>query len=346
MQKIQPTKLTLNPLPLRGEDGRGLETFMRRCLQLAENGRQNARPNPMVGAVITDCGGNIIGEGYHIRCGEAHAEVNAFADCERRGNNHLLPEATIYVSLEPCAHYGKTPPCADLIIRKGVKRVVVGCVDSFSEVSGRGIQRIKDAGIEVIVGVLEAECKELNRVFFTYHTLHRPFITLKWAQSADGFIDKDFAPVRISNEKTTMLAHKLRTENDAILIGRTTLERDKPSLNVREWYGRKPQKFLLTSQKNVAKTDNSNTGNALPSPTDFTFVSSIDEITGVQSLLIEGGAATHQYFINNNLWDLIRVETSEDIFKNGTKAAKIPSNAILTSEKKYDGNIIREYRRS
>lgn len=311
------------------------ETYMRRCLQLAENGRQNARPNPMVGAVITDAQGNIIGEGYHIRCGEAHAEVNAFADCERRGNNHLLPEATIYVSLEPCAHFGKTPPCADLIIKKGVKRCVVGCVDSFSEVSGRGIQRIKDAGIEVVVGVLEKECKELNRVFFTYHTLHRPFITLKWAQSADGFIDKDFKPVRISNEKTTMLAHKFRTENDAILVGRTTLERDNPSLNIREWYGKNPRRFILSS-KDIEKEG-------------FTTVKDICEISktkDIQSLLVEGGAATHQHFIDNDLWDIIRVETSSALLHNGTKAASIPKNAVLVSEKHYDGNVIREYRKS
>jgi len=285
----------------------------------------------MVGAVITDKDGNIIGEGYHIRCGEAHAEVNAFADCESRGNNHLLPEATIYVSLEPCAHFGKTPPCADLIIRKGVKRCVVGCVDSFSEVSGRGIQRIKEAGIEVVVGVLEEECKELNRAFFTFHTLHRPFITLKWAQSADGFIDKDYSPVRISNEKTTMLAHKLRAENDAILVGRTTLERDNPSLNIREWYGRNPKKYVLTSKDIEAP--------------DFTAIKDIGEMQDTQSLLVEGGAATHKYFIDNNLWDLIRVETSPALLHNGTKAATIPEDAILVSEKWYEGNVIREYRR-
>lgn len=314
--------------------------YMRRCLQLAENGRQNAQPNPMVGAVIIDKCGNTIGEGYHIRCGEAHAEVNAFADCERRGNNHLLPEATIYVSLEPCAHYGKTPPCADLIIRKGVKRVVVGCVDSFSEVSGRGIQRIKDAGIEVTVGVLEEECKELNRAFFTYHTLHRPFITLKWAQSADGFIDKDFKPIRISNAKTTMLAHKLRAENNAILVGRTTLERDKPSLNVREWYGKNPKKYVLStsSLENLEHLGNLESLESLES---------LDNLEHLphQTLLVEGGAATHRYFIEQGLWDLIRVETSPTLFHNGTKAATIPANAMLVSEKCYDGNIIREYRR-
>lgn len=329
------------------------ETYMRRCLQLAENGRQNAHPNPMVGAVITDAQGNTIGEGYHIRCGEAHAEVNAFADCERRGNNHLLPEATIYVSLEPCAHFGKTPPCADLIIKKGVKRCVVGCVDSFSEVSGRGIQRIKDAGIEVTVGVLEEECKELNRVFFTYHTLHRPFITLKWAQSADGFIDKDFKPVRISNEKTTMLAHKLRTENDAILIGRTTLERDNPSLNVRHWYGKNPKRFVLTSVGRGFPSCTPATSEPTSLTSDWHILTTsgssplpVEGLGEVQSLLVEGGAATHQYFIDNDLWDIIRVETSSALLHNGTKAASIPKNAVLISEKHYDGNVIREYRKS
>ncbi|MCF0244043.1 MAG: bifunctional diaminohydroxyphosphoribosylaminopyrimidine deaminase/5-amino-6-(5-phosphoribosylamino)uracil reductase RibD [Bacteroidaceae bacterium] len=307
------------------------EQYMRRCLELARNGRQNARPNPMVGAVITDSDGRVIGEGYHIRCGEAHAEVNAFADCERRGNNHLLPEATIYVSLEPCAHYGKTPPCADLIIRKGVRKVVVGCVDSFSEVSGRGIQRIKDAGIEVVVGVCEEDCKELNRAFFTYHTLHRPLITLKWAQSADGFIDKDFKPVRISNEKTTMLAHKLRAENDAILVGSRTMERDNPSLTVREWYGKNPTRYVLTGRDNEQKKEG------------FYHIKSIDEITDAQSLLVEGGAATHQYFIDNDLWDIIRIEVSPVMLLNGTRAATLPSNATLTDEKEYDGHRILTY---
>ena len=164
------------------------ERYMRRCLQLARNGRQNAKPNPMVGAVIvaspsTEEGGGearIIGEGYHVRCGEGHAEVNAFASV-RPENEPLLKEATMYVSLEPCSHYGKTPPCADLIIKKGVKRVVVGCIDEFAEVQGRGIQKLRDAGIQVEVGVLEDECRTLNRRFFTYHRLSRPYIILKWA---------------------------------------------------------------------------------------------------------------------------------------------------------------------
>ena len=170
---------------------------MRRCLQLASNGRQNAKPNPMVGAVIVAADGRIIGEGYHVRCGEGHAEVNAFASV-RPEDEPLLKDATIYVSLEPCSHYGKTPPCADLIVRKGVKRCVVGCVDPFAKVHGRGIQKLRDAGIEVTVGVLEEECRRLNRRFITFNEKRRPFVTLKWAQTADGYMDDHFRPLAIS----------------------------------------------------------------------------------------------------------------------------------------------------
>ena len=197
------------------------EKYMRRCLQLARNGQQNAKPNPMVGAVIVSADGRIIGEGYHVRCGEGHAEVNAFASV-RAEDEPLLKEATIYVSLEPCSHYGKTPPCADLIIQKGVRRAVVGCVDPFAEVQGRGIRKLREAGIEVTVGVLEAECKALNRRFFTFHREQRPYIILKWAQTANGFIDDHFKPIQISNDFTKMLSHKLRAEEDAILVGRVT----------------------------------------------------------------------------------------------------------------------------
>jgi diaminohydroxyphosphoribosylaminopyrimidine deaminase/5-amino-6-(5-phosphoribosylamino)uracil reductase len=179
-------------------DVREDEKYMRRCLQLARCGRQNAKPNPMVGAVIVDpLTHRIIGEGYHVRCGEGHAEVNAFASVSA-ADDALLGSATMYVSLEPCSHYGKTPPCADLIVRKGVRRVVVGCVDEFAEVQGRGIRRLRDAGIDVTVGVLEEACKALNRRFFTYHRLHRPYIILKWAQTANGFIDDHGQPLQIS----------------------------------------------------------------------------------------------------------------------------------------------------
>ena len=220
------------------------EKYMWRCLQLAQNGHQNAKPNPMVGAVIVSADGRIIGEGYHVRCGEGHAEVNAFASVKTE-DEPLLPEATIYVSLEPCSHYGKTPPCADLIIKKGVRRVVIGCMDPFAEVQGRGIRKLREAGIEVVVGVLEKECMALNRRFFTFHREQRPYIILKWAQTANGYIDDHFKPVQISNDFTKMLSHKLRAEEDAILVGRVTDDRDHPQLSVREWSGPNPKRLVI-----------------------------------------------------------------------------------------------------
>ena len=274
------------------------EIYMQRCLQLAANGMQNAKPNPMVGAVIV-CNDRIIGEGYHVCCGQAHAEVNAFMSV-KPDDEHLLPYSTLYVSLEPCSHYGKTPPCADLIVSKGVRRVVVGCLDPFEKVSGRGIQRLRDAGIDVTVGVLEEECRHLNRRFFTFHTKHRPYITLKWAQSSNGFIDNDGKAFRFSTPYTQMLVHKLRSENDAILVGRITEEREHPQLNVREWTGKSPQKIVLSH-------DN---------PLDLARL--YDE--GIQTLLVEGGRETLQWFIDNGLYDDVRIETSPMEIEKGTPA--------------------------
>ena len=281
------------------------ELFMRRCLQLAANGRQNAKPNPMVGAVIV-CEGRIIGEGYHVRCGQSHAEVNAFSSVKPCDLENLR-RSTIYVSLEPCCHFGKTPPCADLIIQKGVKRVVVGCLDPFSKVAGKGVEKLQHAGIEVTVGVLEEECKRLNCTFFTFHEKHRPFITLKWAQSSNGFIDNNFHPYRFSNSYTQMLVHKLRREHDAILVGRITEDREHPQLNVREWVGRNPKKIVCSHTK--------------PLPTVISELYS----DGIQSLLVEGGRQTLQWFIDNNLFDEIRIEISDVNITTGTLAPRIPS---------------------
>ena len=220
------------------------EKYMRRCIELAKNGLCNVAPNPMVGAVIV-CDGRIIGEGYHVRCGEAHAEVNAIRSVK---DESLLKRSTIYVSLEPCSHYGKTPPCADLIIEKQIPRIVIGCRDPFSKVAGRGIQKLQNAGREVIVGVLEEECLHLIRRFITFNTLRRPFITLKWAESADRFIDIeriDGNPVLLSSPLTSMLVHKKRAENTAIMVGRRTALLDNPSLTVRNWYGPNPIRIVL-----------------------------------------------------------------------------------------------------
>ena len=306
------------------------EQFMRRCIQLAENGRQNARPNPMVGAVIVHPflsegdGCRLIGEGYHVRCGEGQAEVNAFASV-RPEDEPLLRDATIYVSLEPCSHWGKTPPCADLIIRKGVRRVVVGCIDPFAEVQGRGVQRLRDAGIEVTVGVLEEECRWLNRRFFTFHSKHRPYIILKWAQTADGFIDDHGRSLSISTPFTGMLVHKLRAEEDAILVGRVTDERERPQLNVRHWTGKNPVRFVLSH--------------------DFTIEQVFEECRRqqLQSLIVEGGAKTHQSFLEAGLWDELRIETAPITVGDGTPAPSIPEGALLVKEEQWSSNNISYY---
>ena len=300
------------------------EYYMRRCLQLARNGMLNAKPNPMVGAVIVSADERIIGEGYHVRCGEGHAEVNAFASVKPE-DEHLLHESTIYVSLEPCSHYGKTPPCADLIIAKGVKRCVCGCIDPFAKVQGRGIRKLRDAGVEVIVGVMEKECLELNRRFITFNTHCRPYIILKWAQSVNGFIDNDFKAFTFSTPFTKMLSHKLRAENDAILVGRITDEREHPMLNVREWYGNNPMRIVLTHDTDINEM--------------------LKELysKNIQSMIVEGGAKTLNSFLDSGLWDEIRVETSPIDVKNGTKAPMLPSNLILTNSIDVDGNSIKTF---
>ena len=279
---------------------------MRRCLQLARNGMQNAKPNPMVGAVIVAEDGRIIGEGYHVRCGEGHAEVNAFASVKPE-DEHLLHSATIYVSLEPCSHYGKTPPCAELIIKKGVRRVVCGCIDPFAKVKGRGVEMIRQAGIEVTVGVLEAECHKLNKWFMTVNEKQRPYILLKWAQTANGIIgyrqDDNKPALQLSTPFTKMLVHKLRAEYDAILVGRVTDDMEHPQLNVRDWAGKNPKRLVL---------DHST------SPQDI-----LDKLYAekAQSLIVEGGAKTLSSFIELGLWDEIRVETAPFTVEDGVMAA-------------------------
>ena len=219
--------------------------FMRRCLQLASLGRGHVSPNPMVGAVVVHRG-QIIGEGYHRCYGQPHAEVNAINSVRDAG---LLPECTLYVSLEPCSHYGKTPPCADLIVQKKIPRVVVGCLDPFPKVSGQGVARLREAGVEVVTGVLEEECKALNRTFMTCQIDERPFVTLKWAQSRDGYIDRIRKPgepaIRISDDVSSVWVHRLRAEADAILVGTNTAVADNPSLTTRLWYGRSPLRIVL-----------------------------------------------------------------------------------------------------
>jgi diaminohydroxyphosphoribosylaminopyrimidine deaminase (EC 3.5.4.26)/5-amino-6-(5-phosphoribosylamino)uracil reductase (EC 1.1.1.193) len=338
------------------------EKYMWRCIELAKNGRCNVAPNPMVGAVIV-CEGRIIGEGYHIRCGEAHAEVNAIRSVK---DESLLKRSTIYVSLEPCSHYGKTPPCADLIIEKQIPRIVIGCRDPFSQVAGRGIQKLKDAGREVIVGVLEKECRQLIRRFITFNTLHRPYIILKWAESADGFIDTertDGKPAKLSSPLTSMLVHKNRAETTAIMIGRRTALLDNPSLTTRNWYGPNPIRIILdrtlslpdelqifngevptlifTGEKHPEKK------NTVYATIDFSrnpLPQIMDELyrRKIQSLLVEGGSRLLQSFLDNGLWDEICIEKCPTRLHSGVKAPEICDKFSYSTEEHF-GRQIRHY---
>lgn len=314
------------------------ERWMRRCLDLARCGRYGAPPNPMVGAVIV-CDGRIIGEGYHRRCGEAHAEVNA-VNSVRPSDRPLLRRSTIYVSLEPCAHFGRTPPCAELIVRTGIPRVVVGCVDPFARVSGRGIAMLREAGCDVTVGVLDAECRELNRRFFVCQTHHRPYITLKWAQSADGYIDRRRSggvPVRLSSPRSLMAVHRLRAQHGAILVGHTTLRLDRPRLDVRCWPGTSPRRLVL--------------GRVSPGelPDGFEAFADQGELLdalyrdGVQSLLVEGGARTLASFLADGVWDEARIEMTDVVLGDGVAAPVVPPGHAARAECRF-GSLILHYR--
>lgn len=317
------------------------EKYMSRCLQLARHGELTTAPNPMVGAVIVH-DGRIIGEGWHRRYGGPHAEVNAVRSV-RPEDEHLLSQSTIYVSLEPCSHWGKTPPCAELLAEKGFRRVVVGCLDPNEKVAGRGIRRLQEAGIEVVVGVLEAECRWLNRKFMTFHSLHRPYITLKWAQSADGFIDRrrknadDGEPVHFSSPWTQMLVHRLRATHEAILVGRRTWELDHPSLTTRLWPGKSPKRLVLTTKMEDEKP----TAEDAMRPTLISHLSSLSLAlpTGCptehsqsplfvppQSLLVEGGAQTLQSFIDADLWDEVYIERTDIVLGDGIKAPEMKTD--------------------
>jgi riboflavin biosynthesis protein RibD len=325
------------------------EKYMRRSLALAAKGRGDTKPNPMVGAVIVH-NGKIIGEGYHRRYGEGHAEVNAIRSVK---DDSILRESTMYVSLEPCSHHGKTPPCADLIIEKGIPKVVVACLDPFPEVSGRGIKKLRDAGVEVASGILEREAWELNRVFMTAHTKQRPYVILKWAQSVDGFIDKiredaSVSPVVLSSPHTAQLVHKLRAETSAIMVGTNTALLDNPSLTVRSWAGDSPVRVVIDrkcripsnlhllddSIKTIVFTEsiNRSQGNTEYIQIDFNSDTIKQILTilynrNLTSLLIEGGTILHNHFIKSNLWDEIRIETSPTSISNGIVAPDV-SNIV------------------
>jgi diaminohydroxyphosphoribosylaminopyrimidine deaminase/5-amino-6-(5-phosphoribosylamino)uracil reductase len=332
------------------------EKYMCRCIQLAKNGRTTTAPNPMVGAVIV-CNGKIIGEGYHIRCGEAHAEVNAVQSVK---DPSLLKHSTIYVSLEPCSHYGKTPPCADMLIEKGIPRIVIGCEDPFAKVHGRGIKKLRDAGREVKVGVLEEECRDLIRKFITFNTLQRPFIILKWAESADGFIAMKGRRTAISTPHSLILSHKRRAEVDAILVGTETARVDDPQLNLRYWAGKAPVRVVLDRKLSLPETlhlfdgtiptlvfstqkhiNKSNVEYITLSEASFSLDAILQELAArnIQSLLVEGGAKVHQSFIDLGLWDEAYIERSSLILGDGVPAARLKDIGKVEMQDLFGVNI-------
>ncbi len=326
------------------------EYFMQRCLDLAHNGLGRVAPNPLVGAVLVH-DGMIIGEGFHTEYGHPHAEVNAIRDAEKKHPN--IPEnSTLYVNLEPCNHHGKTPPCADLIINKGIKKVVIGCKDSSDKVSGKGIEKLLQNGCEVVVGILEKECRELNKTFYTFHEKHRPFIVLKCAQSLDGYIGSGHIihPEKrewISNEYSRMLTHKWRSEIQAIMVGTNTAFHDNPALSVRDWSGanpiritldkdlRLPQHLLLFDQT-IATLIFTEKKSAVVENLEFIKIdfgkSVLKQVLNelfkrnIESLMIEGGARVLNSFIQENEWDEARIFIGNKMLGNGVKAPEIHGN--------------------
>ncbi len=339
---------------------------MNRALQLARLGIGRVAPNPAVGAVVVH-NGRIIGEGYHKQYGGPHAEVNAIAQVADKA---LLHQSTLYVTLEPCAHHGKTPPCADLIVQCNIPRVVIGHPDPFAKVNGLGIARLKNAGIEVTVGVLQAECRQLMSDFLTFHTHQRPYIILKWAQTADGFIDKirttplnEPQPNWITNEVCRTLVHKWRTQVQAIMVGTNTALYDNPKLNVRNWQGRAPLRLVTDTQLRLPKTlalfdqsiptlvINHLKTEQLPNLEYVKFdanQSFFDQLMmllyerNIASLFVEGGAQLLQSFINHNRWDEARVFNGAIRFGNGIKAPDIAGNVV--HQMVFDNNQLTIYK--
>lgn len=325
------------------------ETYMHRCLQLASLGKGRVAPNPMVGCVIVHHD-VIIGEGYHRTYGEAHAEVNAIESVK---NKALLKESTLYVSLEPCSHYGKTPPCADLIIQYKIPRVYIGTKDPNPKVSGNGIARLETAGVAVECGILAAQAMEINKYFFTFQLKNRPYITLKWAKSADGYIDAlQPKPIQLSNEITKTLVHKLRSENMAILVGTNTALKDNPSLRTRRWFGKNPvrigidknlripKNYLLYNGQTTTLLFNSikqEEGNPCMIQIDFTkdiIPQLLHELykRNIHSLIVEGGKILLDSFINTGLFDEIHEETADVLLYEGTCAPQFSESILCSME--------------
>ena len=329
------------------------EKYINYCIELAKLGAGNVAPNPMVGCVIV-CDGKIIGEGYHQKHGKAHAEVNAINSV---ANPALLKKSTLFVTLEPCSHFGLTPPCSDLIIEKQIPKVVIGIIDPFAEVAGKGVKKMQKAGIDIEVGILEKECRELNKRFFTFHEKKRPHIILKWAQTLDGFIDIDRTkeefgePTWITGNKALLRVHKMRAVEDAIFVGTKTAEKDNPALTVRHCPGRNPIRIVLDNNLRLAKNlnlfdgivktivfnsiKNKEIGNIIFMKIDFN-TEIIPQILHklynqkILSVIIEGGKQLLESFIKSNYWDEACLFIGNKHFLGGIKAPQISGNIVST----------------
>lgn len=356
--------LTAKPLFLQAAMTKD-EQYMLRCIQLAHQAAGYTAPNPMVGAVLV-CNDEIIGEGYHQRYGEAHAEVNCIGEAIQNGQAGKLQQSILYVSLEPCAHFGKTPPCTDLIIKHKIPKVVIGCLDPFVEVDGKGIEKLKAAGIDVTVDILKQECKELNKRFFTFHEQHRTYIVLKWAQTKNKRINNSSSErFLISNEITNRLVHQWRSEEASILVGTNTALMDNPQLTSRYFNGKQPVRLVLDKELKMPSSANlmndeaptiifnchqhSNEGQ----PRYYKIIndaSAVHQIIHalyeqkIQSVLVEGGAQLLQSFIDEGMWDEARVITNDELIVDNGLAAPVLHNAIEYHKQKIMNDTIKFYK--
>lgn len=327
------------------------EKYIKRCIEIAKNGLGSTRPNPMVGCVIV-FNNSIVGEGFTSPYGGNHAEVNAINAVTEKA---ILKASTLYVTLEPCSHFGKTPPCCDLIIKHGIPNVVVGCVDDHSLVAGKGIEKLRDAGCQVTVGVLETQCRQHHKRFFTFHNKKRPYIILKWAETQDGFLapetKNEQRPVWISNAYSLQLTHKWRAEEQAILVGTHTVLHDNPSLTVRDWTGKNPIRIVLDKDLKLPKhlaIFNSDAQTIIISKNDMDFNTQVAKHicdilyeNNINSVIVEGGKRLLQTFIDEDLWDEARIFTGNSLFQKGIEAPNLHSKLI--SEENIMGDILKTY---
>ena len=332
------------------------EKYMQRCLQLAQNGLGTTYPNPLVGSVIVSENDEILGEGWHKKSGEPHAEVNAVSDAEKKGyDEDAFAKATLYVNLEPCSHTGKTPPCASMIVQKGFKKVVVGTLDPHDKVAGKGVALLKKAGIEVLVGVLEKECNELNKRFFTFHRKQRPYIILKWAETSDGFIapetKNEQKPVWITNPYSRQVSHQLRAQENAILVGAKTVIDDNPSLTCRDWSGKNPTRVILDSRNSITSHYQVMDDAAVTLKLELSSSDTLEILNSlyqndIQSVIIEGGTTTIQSFIDAGLWDEAYQFMGTDVlFHQGLQAPVLSGDYSLHSRKMIANDVLKMYRK-